>query len=161
MSNAFACTLPAERFEMMDALILEEDRLLFDHRACRSVVQCECLDGPPFWMVPQAGNFIGSAEGPLFFMAAFRRAVQKWLDATEDFFFPIVLVDACAPLDVLRGDSSLMDAGVIPFFFPLRREGTERYFDVCGRHFCDSCGARRGPFRCSPPYFARRSAFQP
>ena len=82
VSNAFACTLPAKRFETIDALILEEDRLLFDQRACRSVVQFECLDGPPFWMVPQAGNFIGSAEGPLFFMAAFQRAVQEWLDAT-------------------------------------------------------------------------------
>ena len=60
------------------------------------MVQFECVDAPAFWMVPQVGNFIGSAEGPVFFMAAFQRSVEDWLARTEEFFSPVVLVDPCS-----------------------------------------------------------------
>ena len=63
MTNAFACTTPERRKETLEEMIAIEDQHLFDQRASQACVRFECGDEAPFFVVPQTGNLIGSAEG--------------------------------------------------------------------------------------------------
>ena len=66
-SNAFACTSANCRAEVLEELINEVDRPMFFERILNSTVLYESDEGR-FFATPQCGNFMGSSEGPIFFL---------------------------------------------------------------------------------------------
>ena len=77
MSNAFACTSVNCRAEVLEELINEADRPMFFERILNSTVLYESDEGR-FFATPQCGNFMGSSEGPIFFLAAYASPLLQW-----------------------------------------------------------------------------------
>ena len=77
MSNAFACTRANCRAEVLEELINEADRPMFFERILNSTVLYESDEGC-FFATPQCGNFMGSSEGPIFFLAAYASPLFRW-----------------------------------------------------------------------------------
>ena len=77
MSNAFACTRANCRAEVLEELINEVDRPMFFERILNSTVLYES-DEERFFATPQCGNFMGSSEGPIFFLAAYASPLLRW-----------------------------------------------------------------------------------
>ena len=85
-------------------------------------------------MVPQAGKFMGSAEGPVMFMAAFQKSVENWMSSSSGSFSPIVLVDPCDGEETTREFSTFADdtfaAITVPDGSPANAAGLLRTDDV-------------------------------
>ena len=77
MSNAFACTRANCRAEVLEELINEVDRPMFFERILNSTVLYESDEGR-FFATLQCGNFMGSSEGSIFFLAAYASPLFRW-----------------------------------------------------------------------------------
>ena len=77
MSNAFACTSVNCKAEVLEELINEADRPMFFIRILNSTVLYESDEGRCF-ATPQCGNFMGSSEGPIIFLAAYASPLLQW-----------------------------------------------------------------------------------
>ena len=91
MKNAFACTVPHVRSETVRELIEPTHVNIFMNRVQNSAVELVAHDDKVVCVVPQTGNVIGSAEGPIFFSCSFQESLTAWVNDIDEIVAPILV----------------------------------------------------------------------
>jgi len=91
MKNAFACTSRPLTRETSDLLVEASHSSFFEQRTVNAVVRLEPHGADRFDVLPQSGNLIGTAEGPVFFSRSYLAGLEKWLESADSLFPPLQL----------------------------------------------------------------------